>query len=89
MINTIATIAAFVLLAALFISMMVLIKTKDLPDKVVALNLVGAIIMGMSLTVVLISGDAVYLDVALAAIVINFLGTVMIARYLKRKTYDE
>ncbi|MBR9999597.1 MAG: hypothetical protein KFF73_11530 [Cyclobacteriaceae bacterium] len=89
MIGTASIIAMFMLIVSLIVGFAGLIKEKDLPDKVVAQNLIGVIILGIILTYIFFTKKTIYLDVAVATILIVFTGTVMIARYLIRMTDDD
>jgi len=52
-------------------------------DRIVALDLIAALIMGQLVTMVLASGFVSYLDAASAIAVISFIATVALARYLE------
>ena len=54
-------------------------------DRVVALDLAGALLMGQAILLVFASGFVSYLDVAAAIAVVSFLATVAFARYLERR----
>jgi multicomponent Na+:H+ antiporter subunit F len=56
-----------------------------LPDRVVALDLVATIVMGMACTWAIATGEAAFLDVALVLALVAFLGTIAFARYLERQ----
>ena len=62
-----------------------LMRGPTLPDRVVALDLIGVLIV---CTLVVLAGDAgqqAFLDVAMVIALISFVGTVAYARYLERK----
>ncbi len=61
----------------------------SVPDKIVALDLIASLSIGMVLTLVLYSGESVYLDIAIFIALIVFIGTVAISKYLKRRVYDK
>ncbi len=81
-------IAMFILGISLLLSTLQLLKSKDLPDRVVSLDLISVIFMGIIIAFVFLTGRTIYLDVVLAFILIVFLGTVVISGYLKKKHYD-
>lgn len=54
-------------------------------DRIVALDLLAALIMGQLVTLVLASGFVSYLDAASAIAVITFIATVALARYLESR----
>ncbi len=58
-------------------------KGPSIPDRIVALDLLAALIMAQTALLVMLSGFISYLDVATAIAVITFLATVAFARYLE------
>lgn len=57
----------------------------SIPDRIVALDLMAALIMGHIVLAVILSRFISYLDVATAIAVIAFLATIAFARYLENK----
>jgi multicomponent Na+:H+ antiporter subunit F len=55
-----------------------------LPDRVVALDLLASIVIGIVCAYALATGVAAFVDVALAMAILGFLGTVAFARYIER-----
>jgi multicomponent Na+:H+ antiporter subunit F len=53
-------------------------------DRVLALEVIGGIGTLMLVAIAVISGRAIYLDVAVLLALFSFLGTLVIARYLER-----
>ncbi len=74
----------FILGLALLLSCWRLVVGPSVADRIVAIELVAAILMALFIVEVLASGFISYLDVALAIAVISFLGTVAFARYLEK-----
>jgi multicomponent Na+:H+ antiporter subunit F len=70
-------------LAAVLAAVRVLLG-PSLPDRVVALDLLGAIGIGIVCAYTLATGEPVFIDVALAMAIIGFLGSVAFARYIER-----
>ncbi|NCA84891.1 MAG: pH regulation protein F [Clostridia bacterium] len=87
-IRTAAYIAFGFLLLALVFVFYRLAKGPSLPDRLVALDLTAYIAIGMILTLVFISGQTRYIDVALIIALIVFIGSVAVAKFLKRRFYD-
>lgn len=63
-----------------------LFKGPSLPDRIVALDQIGMIIVGIILCDVIYSRDAMLLDVVLAISFLLVFGSMIIARYLYKKT---
>lgn len=62
-----------------------LFKGPTISDRIVALDLIGALILVQIVLQVVVTGFNLYLDVATALAIISFLATVAFARYLERK----
>jgi len=60
-------------------------KGPSIPDRIVALDLLAALIMGQVALSVAHSRFVSYLDVATAIAIITFLATIAFARYLENK----
>jgi multicomponent Na+:H+ antiporter subunit F len=60
----------------------------DLPDRVVALDLIATLIICMAGSYSIATGETAYLDAAMVLALIVFLGTVAFAYYLRRRTMD-
>jgi multicomponent Na+:H+ antiporter subunit F len=62
-----------------------LLRGPSLPDRVVALDLLTTLGIGMACTWAMATDAAAFLDVALVLALVAFLGTVAFARYLERQ----
>lgn len=71
-----ATVGVAVLLAVVR-----LLRGPDLANRVVAIDLLSALGIGIAAAGAVVTDDDVYLDVALILALITFLGTVAFARY--------
>lgn len=56
-----------------------------LPDRVVAIDLVGALIVGITVVTAAATGEQAFLDVAMVIALVSFVGTVAYARYIERE----
>lgn len=61
-----------------------LLKGPSLPDRVVALDLLTTLGIGMACAWAMATGATAFLDVALVLALVAFLGTVAFARYLEK-----
>ena len=61
-----------------------LVRGPDLANRVVALDLLSILGVGIAAAAAVVSGDAVYLDVALILALIAFVSTVAFARYAEQ-----
>ncbi|UII30590.1 monovalent cation/H+ antiporter complex subunit F [Fulvivirga ulvae] len=89
MIEYAAHIIMVLLAISLLISFIRLLRGPSLPDRVISLDLISSISMGIIITYVFISKKIVYLDVVLIVALIIFLGTVTIAKYLKETSIKD
>ncbi len=77
--------AAIVLLSiALVLSLIRLIKGPGLPDRVVALDLMSTIAVGVIGAYSVVTNESSILDAALIVALVAFLGTVAFASFLER-----
>lgn len=79
-----AEIALVVLSAAMFLAVVRLIRGPSLPDRVVALDLVVTISVGILAAYAVVVGEVAILDAGIVAALIAFLGTVAFASYLEK-----
>jgi multicomponent Na+:H+ antiporter subunit F len=83
------TIVYLMLMLALFFSFGRLVRGPSLPDRVVALDLIGIQTAGIITVYTIDTGQRVFLDAAIVLGLIVFLGTIAFARYLERRGQDE
>lgn len=57
----------------------------SLPDRIVAVDILSGIAVGMMVTYAVATGETVFLDVALVVALITFLGTIGFAYYIDRR----
>ncbi|MGJ8632695.1 MAG: monovalent cation/H+ antiporter complex subunit F [Luteolibacter sp.] len=78
-------VAQAIIAAAMLLAGWRIWKGPSIPDRIVALDLLAALIMAQTVLLAITSGFVSYLDVATAIAVISFLATVAFARYLENK----
>ncbi len=59
------------------------------PDRTVAIDILGIIIVGFCGLLGLVTGKDFYLNVALAWALLSFIGTIALAKYLEGRTFDD
>jgi multicomponent Na+:H+ antiporter subunit F len=79
-----AAVAAALVGLAVLLAVVRLVRGPDLANRVVAVDMLSALGVGITGAAAVASGDAVYLDVALVLALITFLGTVAFARYAEQ-----
>lgn len=75
--------------AALLLTVLRVVRGPSLPERVVALDLLTAITVGLIATTTIATDQAVFLDVAIVMALISFLGTTAFALYLARRLRDD
>jgi len=73
-----------VLALALVLSAVRLLRGPSLPDRVVALDLMTTLAVGLAAAAAIVADQAVILDVALVLALVAFLGTLAFAHYVER-----
>ena len=74
---------------SMFLTFVRLVRGPTLPDRVVALDLMGVLTVGMIAAYDVATDQPVLLDTATVLALVAFLGTVAFARYLERQGRDE
>lgn len=86
---TLADLAQYVVLPVLGISLLLaltrLLRGPRMPDRIVALDLMVTLGIGIIATYAIATDQAALLDVALVLALISFLGTTAFAYYLQRR----
>jgi len=84
-----AELAMVMIALALFLSFIRLVRGPTLPDRVVALDLIGVQAVGMLAAYAVATDQPVLLDPATVLGLVGFMGTVAFAKYLERQARDE
>jgi len=79
-----ATVALALVGVGVLLAFVRLVRGPDIANQVVAIDLLSALGVGIAGAAAVLSGDPVYLDVALVLALIAFLGTVAFARYAEQ-----
>lgn len=80
----VANIVLFMLSIAMVLAFIRLVRGPSLPDRVVALDLIAILAVGIIADYDIATNDTVFLDIATVLALIAFLGTVAFARYVER-----
>lgn len=60
-------------------------KGPTLPDRVIAIDLIGVLLVCLLVLMAGVTGQQAFLDVAMVVALISFVGTVAYARYIERE----
>ena len=78
-------IALLMLAVAALLTFVRVVRGPTLPDRVVAIDLIGVLIVGVIVVSAAATGEQAFLDVAIVIALISFVGTVAYARYVERE----
>lgn len=84
MIETVALLTATILGIAILMTVARLIKGPSLPDRVVAMDLLGVLVVGIIVVLAGSTGVQATLDAAIVIALIGFVATVAYATYVER-----
>ena len=59
------------------------------PDRAVAIDLLGTIVVGFSALFTITSDSDFYMNVAISWALLSFIGAIALAKYLEGKSFDE
>ena len=74
---------------AMLLTFVRLVQGPTLPDRVVALDLMGVLAVGMLAAYAVATDQPGLMDPAAVLALVGFLGTVAFARYLERRGHDD
>lgn len=77
-------ISLVLLYLGMFAALVRLVKGPSLPDRVMALDLVASLAVGISAVHAVETGDAIYIRVGVVIALIGFIGTAAWASYIRR-----
>ena len=81
-------IAEMMISAAFFIALIRVVWGPTLPDRVVAVDLIGVSAVCLMVVAAVDSNEPAFLDAAVVIALLGFLGTVAYARYAERRTRE-
>jgi multicomponent Na+:H+ antiporter subunit F len=84
MLEVVSQITLATLGVALIVSFLRLVKGPTLPDRVVAMDLIGVLVVGLIVVLAGQSGVRATLDAAIVIALVGFLGTIAYATYIER-----
>ena len=83
-VNLTAQISLVMLVIALGLAFLRLVLGPSLPDRVVALDLVATLLVGLIAVSAIDTGDVIFLRVAMVVALFSFIGTIGFCWYLQR-----
>ena len=78
-----------ILIACCFACLIRAWRGPSIPDRMVAIDIMGILAVGMAALLAVITKRGFFIDIALAWIFLSFIGTLALAKYLSYKRLDE
>jgi multicomponent Na+:H+ antiporter subunit F len=78
-----------VLLLCCFLCLYRIGRGPTAPDRTVAIDILGIVIVGFCALVAVITGRDFYINLAITWALLSFIGTVALAKYLEGRGFDE
>ncbi len=79
----------FFLIVASFMALIRVIKGPTAPDRIVAIDILGFILVNVCAMLTVITREDFYMSVALAWALLSFIGSIALAKKLEGKEFDE
>jgi multicomponent Na+:H+ antiporter subunit F len=77
------------LLACCFMCLYRIGRGPSAPDRTVAIDILGIVIVGFCGLMGLVTGKDFYLNVGLAWALLSFIGTIALAKFLEGRSFDD
>lgn len=78
-----------VLIACIFMCLYRIGRGPTAPDRIVAIDILGVVIVGFCAILSIDTGKDYYMIVGIAWALIGFIGSLALAKYLEGKSFDE
>ena len=79
----------YILIGLSFLCFIRVLYGPTMADRMVAIDIFGTLVVGVCALLVIKTGRLFLIDVAIAWIILGFIGTITLAKYLTRKKLDE
>jgi multicomponent Na+:H+ antiporter subunit F len=66
-----------------------IIKGPTIPDRMVAIDIFGILVVGVCSIIAIDTGKSYILDIGIAWIILSFIGTITLAKYLSGKKLNQ
>lgn len=87
--ETIIEVYVGVLLLCCFMCIYRIGRGPTAPDRTVAIDILGIVVVGFCAMMTVISGKGFYMNVAITWALLSFIGTVALAKHLEGRGFDE
>ncbi len=83
------TVILFLLIIGCFMCLYRVAKGPTPPDRAVAIDTIGVMVVGICGVFGVVTGQDFYLNIAIAWALLAFIGTLALAKYLEGRGFDE
>ncbi len=83
------TVFMALLLLGAFLCLYRLGKGPTAPDRTVAIDILGTLMVGFCAMLTLIKGQSFYMNIAITWALLSFIGTIALAKYLEGRDFDD
>jgi multicomponent Na+:H+ antiporter subunit F len=66
-----------------------IIKGPTIPDRMIGIDIFGILVVGICAIISILTEQSFILDIGIAWIILSFIGTLTLAKYLSRKKLNE
>lgn len=73
----------------IFLCLARLISGPTAPDRAVAIEIMGIILVGFCTVISILTGEEFYMSAAIAWALLSFIGSLALGKYLEGKNFDE
>jgi multicomponent Na+:H+ antiporter subunit F len=87
--NTWLEILLYIQIAISGICLYRIIKGPTIPDRMVAIDIFGILVVGVCTIISIQTGKSYILDIGIAWIILSFIGTLTLAKYLSGKKLNQ
>ena len=87
--NTLLHIILYAQIALCFFCLYRIIKGPTIPDRMVGIDTFGILVVGICAILAIITGRIFIIDIGIAWIILSFIGTLTLAKYLSKKKLHE
>ena len=77
------------LIALMALCLLRVVLGPTVADRVVAIDIMGIIVVGICVVVAVRTGKSFLIDIGIAWIILSFIGTLTMAKYLERRKLNE
>lgn len=77
------------LIALMALCLLRVVLGPTVADRVVAIDIMGIIVVGICVVLAVMTGKSFLIDIGIAWIILSFIGTLTMAKYLERRKLNE